>query len=155
MNKGFTIIEFLIYIIILAMTIFSINLISMNIFHASARADAVQEIAYNGRFAMHKINEEIKKTNSTAYSENQGSELRLLSGESVVVFKVSEDKKLIVEKNNTPINLTTSKVEIDFINFKIISNDSVRVEIKMSHKNPQNLSEQEFENVFISSFSLN
>ncbi|MDD5752929.1 MAG: hypothetical protein PHI45_02490 [Candidatus Pacebacteria bacterium] len=156
MKNGFTIIEFLIYIVILVMAITSINLISINIFHASARTNTIQEVAHNGRFVMHKIKEEIKNSTSIVYPETEGEELRLLSNDSLVVFKISEnEKRLVVEKNNISIYLTTSKVEIDSVRFKIISNDSIKVEIKISHKNDQNLPEQEFENLFISSFVLN
>ncbi len=158
MKNGFTLIEVLVYIVVLAMAIGGMTLVAVNIFEISARTSAVQEVAHNGRFAMHKINYEIKNASSIVSPETEGDTLELLSDEVSVVFQVIEneeenEKKLTIERDGISYDLTTSRVQIDALKFTKLSDDSIKVEMNISHSNPQNLPVQEFSNFFIGSFS--
>ncbi len=156
-NKGFSVIEFLIYITIISFIIVTLGLVSMNIFSVGARTNAIQEVAHNGRFAMHKIGSTINEADSLIAPETQGQLLHLTFNDPLrdpTVFDVSNGKLRITEGSGDPIELTTSKVNIDRILFKKVADDSVKVEINISFYNPQNLPEHEFSSFFTSSFTL-
>ena len=160
MKKGFSIIEFLIYIAILAIAIAAMGLILSNVFRVGVRTDVVQEVSYNGRFAMQRIGQAVRESSGI---KTEGNRLELSFKESAkkpTVFYVSEEGKLkITEGNGGGIELTTSRVVVDKLVFKKVSDDSVRVnsvrvEMNISFNNPQNLPEYEFKSFFTSSFTL-
>ncbi len=157
MKKGFTIIEFMIYISILSVAIAAMGLVSMNVFSVGARTDAIQEVAHNGRFAMHKIGSTINEANSLIIPSQQGSIIQLAftdPSRNPTTFDVTAGKLRITEAGRSPIDLTTSKVVVDRIFFTRVSNDSIRVEMNISFHNPQNLPAHNFNNFFLSSFVL-
>jgi type II secretory pathway pseudopilin PulG len=156
-KKGFSIIEFLIYIAILAIAIAAIGLILSNIFRVGARTDVVQEVSHNGRFAMQRIGQVIRESSGITEPETEGNRLELLFDEEAknpTVFYVSEGKLIIKEGNGEDIELTTSRVAVKKLVLKKVSDDSVRVEMNISFYNPQGLPEYEFTSFFTSSFTL-
>jgi len=156
MKKGFTIIEFLIYIAILTVTIGAIGLVMSNIFRVGARTDVVQEVSHNGRFAMQRIGQAIRESSGIEIEEG-GKKLVLSfedSAKNPTVFDVFQGKLRIKEGNGDCIELTTSRVVVEKLLFKKVSDDSVRVEMNISFYNPQGLPEYEFNSFFTSSFTL-
>ena len=157
MRKGFTIIEFLIYITILVIAIAAMGLILSNIFRVGARTDVIQEVSHNGRFAMQRIGQTINEGSGIDIKEG-GKELEIsFKDQDPILFHVLEEdrrKKIIIREGGQDIELTTNRVNVDSIFFKKVSDDSVRVEMKISFYNPQNLPEYEFNNFFTSSFTL-
>jgi type II secretory pathway pseudopilin PulG len=157
MKKGFTIIEFIVYISILSIAIVAMGLVSINVFSVGARTNAIQEVTHNGRFVMHKIGLTINEANSLVAPETQGQSLHLTFSDPLkdpTIFDVSDGKLRITEGSGEPIELTTSKVNVDQILFKKVADNSVKVEINISFYNPQNIPEYEFANFFTSSFFL-
>ena len=157
MKKGFTIIEFLIYITILVIAIGAMGLVLSNIFRVGARTDVIQEVSHNGRFAMQRIGQTINE-GSAIDIKNGGKELEIsFKDRGPVLFYIHEEddrKELIIQEGGQDIEITTNRVNVDSIFFKKISDDSVRVEIKISFYNPQNLPEYQFNNFFTGSFTL-
>ena len=157
MKKGFTTIEFLIYITILVIAIGAMGLVLSNIFRVGARTDVIQEVSHNGRFAMQRIGQTINE-GSAIDIRNGGKELKISFRDRnpVLFYMLEEDdrKELIIQEGGQDVELTTNRVNIDSIFFKKISDDSVRVEIKISFYNPQNLPEYQFNNFFTGSFTL-
>ena len=163
MQKGLTIIEFLIYIAILTMAIAAMGLVSSNVFQVGVRNDVVQEVSHNGRFAMQKIGQLVRKSSGIIEPEPETERNRLeLSFEdptkNPTVFDVSSEGKLIIKEGEgeyyKETELTTSRVVINKLVFKKVSEDSLRVEMNISFYNPQDLPEYEFKSFFISSFTL-
>ena len=156
MKKGFTIIEFLIYIAILTVAIGAIGLVVSNIFRVGARTDVVQEVSHNGRFAMQRIGQVVKQSSGIEIEEG-GKKLVLRFDEDSTIFYVLEEngkKKLKINEKGQDIDLTTGRVNVDSLFFKRISDDSVRVEINISFNNLRGLPEYEFNSFFTSSFTL-
>jgi len=156
-SGGFSIIEFLIYIAILAIAIAGMGLILSNIFRVGVRTDIVQEVSYNGRFAIQRIGQVVKESSGIIKPETEENRLELSfenQAKNPTVFDVSEGKLRIKEGNKEYIELTTSRVVVDKLLFKKVSDDSVKVEINISFYNPQGLPEYEFNSFFTSSFSL-
>ena len=157
MQKGFTIIEFLIYIAILAIAIVGIGLISSNIFRVGVRTDIVQEVSHNGRFAIQRIGQAVRESSGIIEPQTEGSSLKLSfedSDKNPTIFDIFEGKLRIKEADNNYIELTTSRVTINKLVFKKVSDDSVRVEMNISFDNPQDIPEYEFNSFFTSSFTL-
>lgn len=158
MKKGFSIIEFLIYITILTVAVAAMGLVLSNIFRVGARTDLVQEVSHNGRFAMQRIGQVTKESSGIAIEEDGKKLVLSFEDRSPVAFYVSEEangqKILKIEEEEGPIALTTKRVNVDSLFFKQVSGDSVRVEMKISFYNPQSLPEYEFTSFFTSSFTL-
>lgn len=159
MKKGFSIIEFLIYVAILTIAIAAMGLVLSNIFRVGARTDVIQEVSHNGRFAMQKIGQAVRESSDIIEPETEGNRLELLfdedSAKNPTVFDVSEGKLRISEgEEEYYVELTTSRVIVDKLFFKKVSDDSVRVEMNISFDNPQGLPEYEFNSFFTSSFTL-
>jgi len=157
---GFSIIEFLIYIAILTIAIAAMGLVVSNVFRVGARTDVVQEVNHNGRFTMQRIGQAVRESSGI---KTEGNRLELSfedPAKNPTVFDVSSEGKLrIKEGNGGDIELTTSRVVVDKLVFKKVSDDSVRVdsvrvEMNISFDNPQDLPEYEFKSFFTSSFTL-
>jgi len=159
-GTGFTLIEFLIYIAILVIAIAGMGLIVSNIFQVGVRTDIVQEVNHNGRFAMQRIGQVVRESSDIIKPELEieGNRLELSfdedSAKNPTVFYVSGGKLIIIEGNGGDIELTTSRVVVNKLFFKKVSDDSIRVEMNISFYNPQGLPEYEFKSFFTSSFTL-
>jgi len=158
-NKGFTILEFLVYITILVIVITAIGGVALNVFQVGAKTDAIQEVAHNARFSMQKMGHAIKSANAVVFPETE-SNLLILEFEDEekdpVIFDVFEKTLRIKQGNKEYVGLTTSKVNVDSINFKKISSsgfDSVKIEMDISFNNPKGLFEYEFNNFFTGAFT--
>ena len=159
-SKGFTIIEFLVYITILAIVIIAMTGVASNVFQVGARTDAIQEVTHNGRFAMQKIGQAIKSADTIVFPETEGN-LLILEFENEeknpVIFDVFEKTLRIKQGGKEYIGLTTSKVNIDSIKFKKVSCsglDSIKIEMDISFNNPKGLPEYDFNNFFTGAFTI-
>jgi len=160
-NKGFTIIEFLVYVTILAIVINTMGGVALNVFRVGARTDAIQEVAHNGRFAMQKIGQIVKLADSVILPITEGSYLVLgfeQSIEDTTTFDVFEKTLRIKEGNKDYVDLTTSKVSVDNIKFtkvkSLTGRDSVKIEMNISFNNQKNLPEYLFENFITGVFTV-
>src|SRR4030042_3676078 len=148
---GFTIIEFLIYITILAIAVTALGLVSSTVFRERARNDVIQEVSQNGRFAMEKIGLAINESSSAIID---GNELELFSAENetTTTFAVLGGK-LIMKVGEEEYDITTSKVVVSNLTFKKVQ-DSVKVGMIVSYNNQQGLPDYDFKSFFTSSFDL-
>ncbi len=146
-QKGFTLIEFLVYSILVTMLVGSLVLTGVNILEGRARLRAIEEVNHNGKMAIEKIAYYIRQAESIN-SPAQGGEAVLLSLEmddfekDPTVFEIGEDNVLTVKKGvESPLALTTKEVEVSFLKFTNVSHDNtpgtVRVELTMKHSSPR------------------
>lgn len=149
-ERGFTIVEFLIYAAILTMAIASMSLIMSNIFRVGVRTDVIQEVSHNGGFAMQRMGYTIRGASIAQIQEN-GQKLSL--DNQAIAFYIS-DKKLIMEENGQQYELTTSRVEVKRLFFEKIAEDSIKIEMEIAFYNPQELTDYEFKSFFTSSFVI-
>ena len=107
MKRGFTIIEFLIYIVILAIAVAGISLIVSNIFRVGARTDVIQEVSHNGRFAMQRMGQIIKESSVIVEPQVQGNVLEIKDlDDNSTIFYVSGGKLKIAEEEITSASST-------------------------------------------------
>lgn len=159
-NKGFTLIEFMVYTIILAVLINAIGEVALNVFQIGSRTDTIQEVSHNGRFALQKIGQAINSAKAVVYPETEGDSLTLEFQEedkNPTVFDVSGNALRMKEGNKEYIELTSSKINVEGITFKRIDStglDSVKIEMNISLKNQKELPEYEFNNFFTGAFTV-
>lgn len=159
-GAGFTIIEFLVYIAILAIVITSMGGVALNVFQVGARTDAIQEVTQNGRFAMQRMGQAIKSADAVIFPEAEDSSLVLEfedADKNPTIFDVFEKTLRIKQGNKEYIGLTTSKVNVDSIKFLKVSCsglDSVKIEMDISLNNQKKLPEYDFNNFFTGAFTI-
>ena len=154
MKNGFTVLEFLIYIVILAIALAGMILASSNIFQVGTITEVYQEVSHNGSFAVHKIGQSVKEASGISIKEG-GKVLELsFKDKNPTVFDVFDGKLRIKDGNSDYVDLTTNKVRVESLLFDKISDYSVRVEMHVSFSNPQNLPQYDFKSYFTSSFTL-
>ncbi len=159
-NNGFTIIEFLVYISILAIAVNAMGGVALNVFKVGARTDAIQEVAHNGRFAMQRIGQAVKSASAVLSPETEGGVLTLEFAEAdknPTIFDVSESVLRIKEGNKGYVGLTSSEVDVKSLKFSRVSLsglDSVEIEMDISFNNQKELPEYDFENFFVGAFTV-
>lgn len=97
--KGFTLIEILIYVSIVAIVLVLATGFAWNIIHGNAKASAHREVQQNGRFSMERIIRAIRK------------------GEAITIFTVSD---FVLYENG--VALTTDQVRVNSLQFTSIAN---------------------------------
>ncbi|OGZ18541.1 MAG: hypothetical protein A2Z68_00850 [Candidatus Nealsonbacteria bacterium RBG_13_38_11] len=159
-NKGFTLIEFLVYTIILAALINIIGSVALNIFQSGAKTNTIQEVAHNGRFAIQRIGQAVNSAKAVISPEAEDDFLVLEFQEgdkNPTIFDVFENTLRIKEGNKEYVELTSSKVNVEDITFKrVFSNgfDSIKIEMNISFDNQEELSEYDFESFFTGAFTV-
>lgn len=149
-NQGFTLIEFLIYAaiigaILVLMTGFLWNIISGNI-----KETAYQEVQQNGRFALTKITQEIKKATAInnplpGSSSNTLSLTMADANLNPTIFEVIGGKLEITQGGQGPYELSSDQVAVSNLQFTNLSYQNtpgtIRIEITIEHLNPRGTNE--------------
>lgn len=158
-NKGFTLIEFLVYTIILAVLINLIGSVALNIFQSGARVNTIQEVSHNGRFALQRIGQAVNGAKDIILPAATATSLVLefeQEDRNPTVFDVSENVLRIKEGNKEFVELTSSKVNVENILFRRIVSEgpeSVKVEMNVSFDNQKELPEYDFGSFFTGAFT--
>jgi len=163
MKKGFTLIEFLIYIAIFVSLLVLIFGFFWDIIFSNLKENSYQEIQENGRFLMFRISKEIKRAKSINFPspENQGSYLSLEMADSSLnptIFDLQDGKIRISQGTSSLYFLTTDLVKVENLSFFNLSYPQtpgiIRVEIKVLPLNPASFPTYQSSIIFKSSFSL-
>ena len=139
-SKGFTLLELLIYIAILAI----ITLVIANAFimlnRSRGQVEAKNEVSSNLRFALEKTRREVvTATNliTPADKNTSSSSLALAAGGDTIRYFASSSQLFRQVNANAPERITGSNVKIDSINFKRLENTNTvlkkkRVSVEIS-----------------------
>ncbi len=155
LKKGFTFIEFLIYIAVLAVVIGSVNAVIVGMLYNRAKIVAIEEVNQNARFAVERVGYLIR--NAEDISAVEGDSLTIiLDGESILIKE--EDNLIVVSKDGHGESITSSRVtinELEFTDLSFPGGDfhTIRVKIDMEYNNPQNLSQYKYERTFYDTFN--
>jgi len=165
-KSGFTLIELVIYIAIFATILLLVTGFLWMIILGNIKETAYQEVQQNGRFAMTKINQEIKKAtgiNSPLSGEPPSNSLSLEMADpnlTPTIFDLSDGKLRIKQGTNHSYYLTSDQVIINNNSLQFTNNSYVNtpgiIQIKMgiSHINPGNRREYQASANFQTSVSL-
>lgn len=119
MSRGFTLIEFIIYIAIVAAILAIAVSFSWEIIYGNIKSQALREVQQNGRFAMEKITKALR-------SDSEPN-----------IFSVSDG---ILYQNNIPI--TTDQVKVTNLEITPIAN-TYKINLSIEYNNPSNRNEYE------------
>jgi len=124
-SSGFTLLELLIYIAILAI----ITLVIANAFiilnRSRGQVEAKNEVSSNLRFALEKTKRDIvtaKSLVTPAVKNTASSTLELTIASDTIKYFASSSLLFRQTNTNAPEQITTAKVKIDSINFKRLEN---------------------------------
>jgi prepilin-type N-terminal cleavage/methylation domain-containing protein len=150
MKRAFTLIELLIYMTILSLVLVSITGFFLNIISGDIKESSYQEVQQNGRFAMAKITQEIKKAigiNSPApgSSSNSLSLVMVTPSLNPTIFDINGGKLRITQGSSAPVELTTDQTVVNNLQFANLSYagtpGTIRVEMTINNLNPSGKSE--------------
>jgi Tfp pilus assembly protein PilW len=162
-TKGFTLIEFLLYTIILAMVLILAGGFLWDIIFGNIKETSYQEVQQNGRFALSKITQEIKKAtgvNTPPPGSSSNNLLLAMANPSLhpTVFDVVDGKLRITQGSNGPYELTSDQVAVTNIQFTDLSYTgtpgTIRMEMTIDYVNPMNRNEYTASASFKSTVSL-
>jgi hypothetical protein len=156
-NTGFTLIEFLIYSIIVTIIVGSLVLMSINVLAARGRMVAAEEVSHNARFALGKIMYEIRQAEqitSPAPGATDSSLSLIAADGDTLVFSLEEVEDVLEMTigGGTPFSLTSESIAVSSLTFANISytdtSGTVRIEMTLEYINPLERTEWEFQRTF-------
>src|SRR3990167_6165146 len=168
-NKGFTLIEILVYIAILAIIFFVIVSFLIWSIRANAKAKVMNEVLNSAKRAMEVISYEVREANSiydptSAFGSHPGQ----LSLETVHYLPIGEEitfvdfylcgtQLCLKKESEDPIALTLDSVEVESLIFtKIVVDDasSIQVDLTVKYNSSSDRSEYQASNNLRSAASL-
>jgi len=150
-KKGFTLLELIIYVFIVAIILTAITMYAIDVIGAQTKAKSYQEVQYNARFAIRRIVNEIRRADdlndgSSTFDTHPG----VLSignnnpTKDPTVFDIASNR-LRMTQGGTPYFLTSDKVEITNMVFKDLSvanrTNNIKISMTVAHRNPENREE--------------
>ncbi len=162
-NKGFTLIELIIYsaILIVVLSVF-LNFI-WEIVYGNVKTQAIREVQQNGRFAMEKIMRTIQEStliNIPVSGESADSLSLEIENKKLnpVIFDVVDKILRITQEKEDLYSLTNNRVRVDSLQFTNLSYaqtpGTIRIEMTISHQNEGNRREYDVSQDFVSTISL-
>ncbi len=147
-NKGFTLIEFLIYSIIVTMFIGALIMTSVNLIQGNAYLNTINEVNNNMRFSLNKITYYIREAKN--FSITGDSLLLTLNNNEVVLIFVEDDILKIQKNEEDPLFLIdVERIRVNNLSFTHISYPdapkTIRIELSLKYYNPYNISIYNFE----------
>ncbi|MBI4992270.1 MAG: hypothetical protein HZB99_03560 [Candidatus Harrisonbacteria bacterium] len=147
---GFTLIETLIYALIITGVVTSATIFSINILESQQRARAYQEVQQNARFAMERIIQEIRSANTlntTSSTFDTSPGFLSLNHEDVskdpTVFGVSNYILDIKQGSAATSSLTSNDVKVTSLIFRNLSvtnrTKNINISLTVEHINPDNI----------------
>ena len=157
-ETGFTLIEFMIYGVIVSFMVGALIMAGSNIMEGRARVEVMQEVSHNARVALSRITYHIRRAEGVNVLNpgDESDELSLQMSDTdndPTIFSINEDNALVVKKGTKdPVEITSSNIEVSFLKFTNLSGssgkDSIRIEITVGHKNPTGRQLYDFEETF-------
>jgi len=155
MKKGFTIIEFIVYIAVLAILGGAVSMLFLWTLKAHTKARVLQETTLAAKLSMERVIHEVREAESlylpttTATQVSLETKTSIPPGETLgyVDFFLCGQALCMKKEGEIPFALTPNTVEVTSLSFTTISTDtdfpSLRVLMEVRHKNPNNRPELE------------
>lgn len=141
-QKGFTLIEMIIYLAIVSIVLVSITYLILDIMSGQTRTNAGEEVNYNSRFISQILTREIKVAQNIG-SISSSSVTLTMPGDDIVYTFVPGDLTLTRQVGLAAAQIVnTSQVEVtgSFINNSYLArNKNISVNLMIDYKNPANL----------------
>ncbi len=148
-EKGFTLIEFLIYIGITVFLMTSITLSAINVLNAQARMSSMERVSHSAEVTINIITHTIQ--NAQGVDSIGGSAISLNVSEihkDPTQFYLEDGRIMIKRGDDAPSPITGERVEVTALSFNNPSPKMIEVMMTIKHVNPQDLISYEFERTF-------
>jgi len=162
-ERGFTLVELLLYLGLSSVLIIAISIFLSMLLQARIKNQAIGEVEQQGLQVMQIMTQTIRNASSTN-SPTQGASTSSLSLNTTVpannptVFDLSSGVIRITEGGGTAEALTNSRIVASGLIFQNLSRldtpGIIRVQFTLTYKNPNNVSEYNFQKTFIASGTL-
>lgn len=163
-QKGFSLVEMLLYVAISSVMLFSLSLLLSFLFGGRVKNQSITDVNQQGLQVMQLITQTVrnaKSVDSPALGATDTSLSLTMSDPllSPTVFDISSGTVRIKEGSNPLIPLTNSHVTVSSFIFQNISSTSstdriVRLSFTMDHSNPSSRNENSFTKTFTGSATL-
>lgn len=162
-SRGFTLIEFLIYIGIVGIVLVVASAVGFNVLFGKAKLGAIEEVSQNARFSIEYIAERVRNAqavNSPSIGTTASSlSLQMAdSSKNPTIFDISGGVVRIKEGAGATVGITSSEVVVTNIQFSNISYaftpGTVRVEMTVQYNNPSARKEYEFQKTFYTTANI-
>jgi len=150
--KGFTLIEFIIYIGIVTVILLVMFNFSWEIIYGNVKSQAIREVQQNSRFCMEKIVRNILAASKIdlPHPGNSSNKLQLKMtdpGLNPTTFRLNDGVLTIKQGANGPYELINDRVKITNLQFTNVSYDdtpgTIKIQLTIEHLNTNNLSQYE------------
>ena len=154
-GAGFTIIEFVVYIAVLAILGGAVLTLFLWTLKAHTKTQVLQETTFSMQLAMDRIMHEVREAENLYLPTTTATQVSLETKTSIppgetsgyIDFFLCGQTLCIKKEGGVPLALTPSTVEVTNLSFIPISTDtdfpSLRIFIEVRHKNPNNRPELE------------
>lgn len=162
-KNGFTLIEFLLYIVIVGVILVVVGGIGLNILLGKAKQGALEEVSQNARFVMENITSAVRgaqSVNSPARGFSSSTLSLAMASSSVnpTIFDLSGGMARIKEGLGAFVSLTSGEVLVTDLQFSNVSYPgapgAVRIQVTVRQVNPDNRPEYNFEETFYTTASV-
>jgi len=160
-TDGFTLIEFLLYSVIVTMIVGALVITGVNIIESRSRVAVIEEVSHNGKMAMNTITRHIREAKEINYPHRgeKGDYLSLemtSSARSPTVFEVDENGRLTIKRgDDEKREIISNLVRVDEVVFTNTSREegvgTVRIEFEVEYAGP---AEEDFSREFSSTESI-
>jgi len=162
-NRGFTLIEFILYIGLVGIILTVTGAIGLNVLSGKAKLGTIEEVSQNARFTMERMSEIIRnaETINSPATSTSASTLSLKMASPALdptVFDLSSGALRIKEGSGSATSITSSEVNVSNLNFSNISYSdtpgTVRIEMTINLVNPDDMPEYNFEQTFYTTANI-
>lgn len=163
-NKGFSLVETLLYVTISSLILFSVVFLLSFLTSTRVKNATIYDVNSQGTYVMQLMVNTIRNAQSIDFpaASATSSTLSLTVFDGLLnptVFDVASGTLRIKEGASNPIPLTNSHVTVSSLSFQTIASTSsvdkmVKISFTISYNNPNNRNEMEFEQSFSGSATV-
>jgi Tfp pilus assembly protein PilW len=136
--KGFTIVETLIYTVLLALIMSSVVLLTTATIRTKAKEQATAMLSQNLRFALNLIAAQVSQSSDITSPASGASSSMILattsSSTNPVTFSLSSTTLMMAQAAGTAVSVTSNEVDITSLSFTRFTGTPASVRIVMSGK---------------------
>ncbi len=157
-NDGFTLIEFLIYSVIVSFMMGALVLSSANIMMARTKVNIIQEVNHNAKMAMNSMINAIREAESIiAVGPGYLSLENRLALNSPVIFEIVDDVLIMTEGSHDAVFITSETVRVvglEFTDLSFSEGGTVKIILTIEYNNISQREEYDFESTFYASENI-